>query len=108
MNEQSSPKKQKKQDSTKPGPTTGGMRSMGPQPGEPTLEEKLGVDAPPQREDTRHHKDDPRDNQGGARQGPPPVPREKTPEAKAEKRAAEKEHGGHTTGRKDSAPDRDR
>lgn len=65
----------KDKDPITPGPTTGGMRSMGPQPGEPTLEEKLGImdknpDAP-----GKARRDEPGQKPGSVRQGPPPAPK---------------------------------
>ncbi len=88
MDKRNKPKEHEEQDTTTPGPTTGGMRSMGPQPGEPTLEEKLGVDAAPQDEAPGQHTDDPSRNQGAARQGPPPVSPKKAPETRTVKRDA--------------------
>jgi len=76
MNKQSTPKKPKEQAPRTPGPTTGGMRSMGPQPGEPTLEEKLGVVDAPQDEATKQQRGEPKQTHG-VRQGPPPVPEER-------------------------------
>jgi hypothetical protein len=76
MDKQSTFKKPKEQDPMTPGPTTGGMRSMGPQPGEPTLEEKLGVEDAPQDEATKRQRVEPKQTHG-VRQGPPPVPEER-------------------------------
>ncbi len=92
----------KDQDTNTPGPTTGGMRSMGPQPGEPTLEEKLGVDAQPHSEAPQQHNDDPRRNQGGARQGPPPI------EAGSPSKDATAPHPPDNRGSTDADPDNER
>lgn len=77
MDKQSPDTKRKDQDPATPGPTTGGMGSMGPQPDEPTLEEKLGVDDAPHDEATKGQREEPRQTHG-ARQGPPPAHEERT------------------------------
>jgi len=41
------PNTDREQRPTDPGPTTGGMGSVGSQPDEPSLEEKLGMDEQP-------------------------------------------------------------
>jgi hypothetical protein len=96
MATKSSDKDNKEQDPVTPGPTTGGMRSMGPQPGEQTLEEKLGVED--QDPDSIHkaQRDEPKQEPGTARQGLPPLPKDK-----AEEIAAPKEQERKITEQKD-------
>ena len=62
--------KQEKENAT-PGPTTGGMGSLGARPDEASLEEKLGV---PDNTPTTHPHEGPKQAPGTVRQGPPPSP----------------------------------
>jgi len=68
-------RKDKEKDPITPGPTTGGMRSMGPQPGEATLEEKLGMEDQDPDAPGKARRDEPRQKPGSVRQGPPPAPK---------------------------------
>jgi hypothetical protein len=77
MATKSNDKDNKEQDPVTPGPTTGGMRSMGPQPGEPTLEEKLGVKDEDPDALGKARRDEPMQKPGSVRQGPPPLPKDK-------------------------------
>lgn len=96
MATKSNDKDNKEQDPVTPGPTTGGMRSMGPQPGEATLEEKLGVEDKDPDAPGKARRDEPRQKPGSVRQGPPPLPKDK-----AEDIAAPKEQDRKITEQKD-------